>query len=97
MNLFDFHYASRIDFIEKTSILIQEKLISPVVNGSASTIASLKETSRELWHLSEMLNERYAYTLLLTVTSKLVIFVIDIYWIYMRVIHNVFDFDFIRR
>lgn len=97
MNLFDFYYASCIHFVETRAILIQKKLISLMANNDSASLMLLKGTSIELWHLSEMLNERFAYTLLMTVTSKLVIFVIDIYWVYIRIIHSVYDFDFIRK
>lgn len=97
LNLFDFYYASRMHFIETRSILIQEKLISLMADGDAATLKQLKKTSIELWHLSAMLNERFAYTMLMTVLSKLIVFVIDIYWIYIRIIHAVFTFHFIRK
>lgn len=96
MNLFDFYYASRIHFIEKSSILIQSKLISLMANDDGATLMLLKEASSELWCLAEILNERFAYTMLISVTSKLAVFVIDIYWVYIRVIHNVFNFHFVR-
>lgn len=77
-------------------MLIQRKLISIVPNDDGALLVSLKEASIELWHLSELLNERFAYSMLISVTSKLAVFVIDIYWVYIRVIHNVFNFHFIR-
>jgi hypothetical protein len=95
VNLFDFFFASRVHFIEKSSILVQRKLISPMTSGD-STLIQLQEASIELWHLSAMLNERFAYTLLMVVTSKLAVFVIDIYWVYIRVIHSVFNLDLVR-
>lgn len=67
-----------------------------MANKDSATLVLLKEATIKLWQLSEMLNERFAYTLLISVTSKLVVFVIDIYWIYIRIIHNVFTNDFIR-
>lgn len=96
VNLFDFYYASRIHFIETRSIFIQKNLIYLMANKDSTNLMLLKEAAIELWQLSEMLNQRFAYTLLMTVTSKLLVFVIDIYWIYIRVIHNQFTYDFIR-
>lgn len=95
-NLFDFYYSSRMHFIETCSILIQRKLISRMMNVNTESLKLLKETSSELWLLSELLNERFAFTLLTGITTKLALLVIDIYWIYMRVIHSMFNLDFIR-
>lgn len=96
VNLFDFYFASRVHFIEKCSILIQRKLISLLGCGDGEALVQLKEASVELWCLSEMLNERFAYAMLITVTSKLAVLVIDIYWVYIRLVHNVF-IHFIRK
>lgn len=67
-----------------------------MTSAEDTTLMLLKEASIELWNLSEMLNERFAYTMLITVTSKLAVFIIDIYWVYMRVTHSQFDIHFIR-
>lgn len=96
VNLFDFYYASRVHFIEKCSILIQRKLISLWgCDDGEESLVQLKEASSELWRLSEMLNERFAYTMLVTVAGKLAVLVIDIYWVYIRMVHSVFT-HFIR-
>lgn len=87
INLFDFYFSTRMHFIERHSILVQRKLISLLANDDGATLLEMKETTMELWLLSELLNERFEYTLLLTTTTKLIIFVIDIYWVYVRVIH----------
>jgi hypothetical protein len=50
----------------------------------------LKYTSIELWRLSDILNVRFAYTMLTCVICKLILLVIDIYWIYMRVSNSFF-------
>lgn len=96
INLFDFYFATRVHFIERNSILVQRKLISLLTNDDGATLLLMKETSMELWLLSELLNERFEYTLLFTTTTKLIIFVIDIYWVYVRVIHfEHFNIEFI--
>lgn len=96
LNLFDFYFATRVHFIEDCSILIQCKLISPLENADDVTIVLMKEASSDVWYLSELLNERFAYTLLVSVASKLTIFVIDIYWLYLRMFYFTIDFDFFR-
>jgi hypothetical protein len=95
VNLFDFFFASRVHFIENSSILVRRKLISPMTSDD-STLIQLQEASIELWHLSEMLNDRFAYTQLMVVTSKLAVLVIDIYWVYIRVIRSFFNMDLVR-
>lgn len=96
VNLFDFYFASRVHFIEKCSILIQRKLISLWgCDDGEESLVQLKEASSELWRLSEMLNERFAYTMLVTVAGKLAVLVIDIYWVYIRMVHSVLT-HFIR-
>lgn len=95
-NLFDFYFATRIHFIEDCSILIQRKLNSLMLNGDSASLKLMQETSIDLWRLSELLNKRFAYTLLISITTKLVLFIVDIYWVYLRVIHNLLNMDFIR-
>lgn len=96
INLFDFYFSTRVHFIERNSILVQRKLISLLANDDGATLMEMKETTMELWLLSELLNERFEYTLLVTTTTKLIIFVIDIYWVYVRVIHfEHFNIEFI--
>lgn len=96
INLFDFYFSTCVHFIERNSILVQRKLISLLANDDGATLLEMKETTMELWLLSELLNERFEYTLLVTTTTKLIIFVIDIYWVYVRVIHfEHFNIEFI--
>lgn len=87
-NLFDFHFTSRVHFIENCSILIQRKLIS-YTSGEETTLELLKQASVELWLLSDLLNRRCSYSLLTSITSRLCIFVVDVYWIYIRVIQSI--------
>lgn len=97
-NLFDFYFASRLHFIEKCSILIQRKLISyNATTKDGMSMKLLREMSVELWRLSESLNERFAYSLLTSVTSKLAMLVVHIYWVYMRTLHGNFNFEFVRK
>lgn len=96
VNLFDFYFAMRVHFIEYGSISIQRRLKPQIVSSNDGTLRLMQRASIELWHLSELLNERFAFSLLVTATSKLTIFVVDIYWVYTRLVHSLFDFYFIR-
>lgn len=87
--MFDFHSPSRVHSIENRSILIRRKLIS-YTSGDETTLELLKQAVIELWLLSDLLNCRYSYSLLTSVTSSFCIFVVvDVYWIYIRVIHSI--------
>lgn len=97
VNLFGFYFASRVHFIENSSILIQRELISLIGKEDVEALMQMKEASIELWFMSELLNERFAYTLLVSITSELTIFVIDIYWLYSRVVNGILNFYFIRK
>ncbi|CRL05264.1 CLUMA_CG018522, isoform A [Clunio marinus] len=78
--------------------MVQHKLIDTSISNAyhLSILTMLKETSFDLWHLTELINNRFAYEMLLSVVTKLAVFVIDIYWVYIRILHAVFNYHFIR-
>lgn len=97
VNLFDFYFASRVHFIERSSILIRKGLICAADSEEGEALTQMKETAIDLWHVTELLNERFSFTLLVSITSKLAILVVDFYWQYIRVSRSTFGYYFIRK
>lgn len=97
-NLFDFYYTCHVNFIEKTAICLQCKLKQMFESGNRDleTLKLLKSTAADVWILSEMINDRFAYSILSSTAFKLFHFVIDFYWIYIRIRLSLYDYYFPR-
>lgn len=97
VNLFDFCFATRVHFIENSSKLISQKLISQRESEDFEALMRMKQASRDLYCMADLLNERFAFTLLVAITSKLAIFVVDVYWLYSRLSRGMVSFYLIRK
>lgn len=98
-NLFDFYFVAHVHFIKRCSILIQNKLKAMTNTGDEehfNLLKILKNETNEILHLSLMVNRRFAHSLLASITSKLVLLVIDLYWIYLRIVNSNFNEQFLR-
>lgn len=95
LNVFDFFFTARIKILRCFSQLIQRQIL--MTSNDTSLFPLIKTATLELWYLAELMTERYAYTLLLSVTSKIAVFVVDLYWVYLRIIYTPINMDFLRR
>lgn len=97
-NLFEFYYTFHVNFIDKSARFIQCKLeeMSKNRKKDLQTLKLLKSAAGDLWILSDMINERFAYSILTSATLKMFHFVIDLYWIYIRIMLSNYDYYFTR-
>lgn len=97
VNSFDFYFISQIDFIRIASKNVQKHLKMLKIDDQVRTnLMKYKRISLKIHKLAEMMNERFGVSILIVTTCKLIHFVIDIYWVYVRIIHNNYDSAFIR-
>lgn len=55
-----------------------------------------KTISLKIHKLADLMNERFGLSILIITTFKLIHFVIDLYWVYIRFVYQQYDSAFIR-